>query len=222
MSRGNKRKQKKELDNEQLKVVVENISCSVDIDYDKLAEAIVEAEKRANEVDEKKLKLKKEEEKKERQEIIGYKEYPENEYIFKKFIHGIINFIVMLWNFIFYKRQNVKNDNATFAIIQLATTAIYSSVKWLLYAITILCCVISFVSIKLNVQGIMWSWNFNPVWLWLAFLSFCFARVFRIAVFEIDKIDLDNKDYLLSIFSGTTSFFAMIVALATLIVTVIQ
>ena len=61
MSRGNKRKQKKKLDNEQLKVVVENISCSVDINYDKLAEAIVKAQDLAKEQEEKTQKEKKKE-----------------------------------------------------------------------------------------------------------------------------------------------------------------
>ena len=47
-----------------------------------------------------------------------------------------------------------------------------------------------------------------------AFFTFVFARLLRIAQYEIERIE--DKNYVLSIFSGLVSFIALIVAIIAL------
>lgn len=184
---------------------------NAEIDYDKLAEAIVRANiilKEQEKADENNTIDAKE---KEWHKIIGVKDYPDSEKFFKRKIHEIRNNISLLLHIVFFKEKNAKYDVATFGLLQMATICVFSLCKLILYVLTLLFLVATFFTLS-NKE---WIFYFNPVYLLYAFLTFFFSRIFRVASFEIKNIT--DRNYLIGILSATTCFFAMIIAILALV-----
>ena len=162
---------------------IENINA--DIDYDKLAKAIVNAQ---NQVDEDKAKeqdRQREERLKEWHKIVRYKECSENSGKIKVFLYNIRNAFCGFYSLITFKRGNAKNDHTTFSLLQFATSSLFDIIQLLLYIITV------FIVVAV-IQ------NNKPIWLIYGLGSFTFARMFRVASFEIDNIK--DRQYLIAIF----------------------
>lgn len=194
VNKRNRKKQQSKLHN-----YTENIN--VEIDYDKLAKAIVSAQ---NQVDEDKAKeqdKQKEERLKEWHKIVHYKECSENSGKIKMFLYNIRNVVCAFYVLITFKRENAKNDSITFSLFQSVTSILFSAIEWLFYMITVS---IVLVIIKNN----------KPVWLIYGLVSFIFARIFRAASFEIDN--MKDRQYLIAIFSSITSFLALIITIIAL------
>lgn len=151
----------------------------------------------------------KEKEEKKRQEewlkTLNQKEYPTNEkWIWRK-CHQIRNDFFLFKNLLFIKAKDVKDMRATFGLMRLAVIGIFALCKWVLYL-----CAASMI------YGI---WN-NSIEIALgcmiAIVLWVFARIFRIASFEIEKIE-DGK-LIIAIFSGVLSFVAVVIAIVAIIV----
>ncbi|MBQ2901298.1 MAG: hypothetical protein IJE49_05565 [Agathobacter sp.] len=175
------------------------------IDSKTLTEAIVEAyqiiEKKKAEQE---IELEKNA-KKEWQEILGQKVYPKDEKWYLKIIHIAINNVVAMWKLLFLKSKNVRGLRATYALMQSALVEIFKLYKWTLYVIA----AVIFCSIFQNGTNII-------VRIVIAVGIWMFARLFRIASFEIDK--MQDENLLIAIFSGCISFVAMIVAIIALFI----
>lgn len=171
-----------------------------EINYDKLAESIVCATEK---LDIKKIKAKKEENNAQQAEwnrILKQKDYPKNEKWLKKKWHEIINEWMAYKELILFKEKNTKDTIATFALIKLATEMMFACIKWSLYIFTI---------------KFIYNFIVNPVdnglLIAFAFITLTIARLIRIAVFEIKK--MEDANLILNIFSGSISFIALIVAI---------
>ncbi len=143
--------------------------------------------------------------KKEWQRVIGQKEYPDNEKWFWKKIHAIRNNWNAMWSLFFFKSENVRDIRTTLGLMQLAVIGIFTICKWCLYFISLAMVYL----ILINGVDVVSHLSF-------AFVTWMFARVFRIAVFEIEK--MKDGNLLIAIFSGCISFAAMVVAIITLLV----
>lgn len=143
--------------------------------------------------------------KKEWQKVIGQKEYPENEKWYLKKVHEIRNNWNAMWSLFFFKSENVRDIRTTLGLMQLAVIGIFTICKWCLYFISLA----MVYSVLTNGVDVILHLSF-------AFATWMFARVFRIAVFEIEK--MKDGNLLIAIFSGCISFTAMVVAIITLLV----
>lgn len=143
--------------------------------------------------------------KKEWQRVIGQKEYPDNEKWFWKKIHAIRNNWNAMWSLFFFKSENVRDIRTTLGLMQLAVIGIFTICKWCLYFISLAMVYL----ILINGADVVSHLSF-------AFVAWMFARIFRIAVFEIEK--MKDGNLLIAIFSGCISFAAMVVAIITLLV----
>ena len=151
---------------------------------------------------------KEKEEKRQQEEwlkTLNQKEYPPNEkWIWRK-CHQIRNDFFLFKNLLFIKAKDVKDMRATFGLMRLAVIGIFALCKWVLYL-----CAASMI------YGI---WN-NSIEIALgcmiAIVLWVFARIFRIASFEIEKIKDGNL--IIAIFSGVLSFVAVIIAIVAIIV----
>lgn len=148
---------------------------------------------------EKEIELEKNE-KREWQEIMGQKEYPENEKWYLKRLHIARNNWMAIWNLLFFKSKNARDLRATFSLIQLAVVEIFKLCKWCLY----------FVSFTIVISALQ-NGGDSLSNIAIAFVIWAFARLFRIASFEVEKVKDGNL--LIALFSGCISFVAMIVAI---------
>ena len=153
--------------------------------------------------------IEKEREDKKRQDewlkILNQKEYLSNEkWIWRK-CHQIRNDYFLFKNLLFIKAKDVKDMRATFGLMRLAVIGIFALCKWVLYL-----CAASMI------YGI---WNNSieiAIGCMIAIVLWVFARIFRIASFEIEKIEDGNL--IIAIFSGVLSFVAVVIAIVAIIV----
>ena len=175
------------------------------IDSKIMADAIVEAYQIIEkDKGEKATELEKNE-RKEWQEIMGQKEYPENEKWYLKRFHIARNNFMSIWNLLFFKSKNARNLRATFSLIQLAVVEIFKLCKWCLYFISFAATISAFQNGVENLSNLA-----------IAFVIWAFARLFRIASFEVEKVKDGNL--LIALFSGCISFVAMVVAIIAIFV----
>ena len=127
----------------------------------------------------------KEKEEKKRQEewlkTLNQKEYPTNEkWIWRK-CHQIRNDFFLFKNLLFIKAKDVKDMRATFGLMRLAVIGIFALCKWVLY----LCAASMIYGICNNSIEI-------ALGCMIAFVLWVFARIFRIASFEMEKMKDGN------------------------------
>ena len=200
-------------------------SSQIEIDYDKLAQSIIKAhneisrleeEKRKKEEEKEKIEFEKQtaERKIERHKVIGFKEYPKGENLFFKIIHLFRNFVSVFFHFLFFKKENVISDSATYSIIQTTTIIIYTIIKWFLYLLSLICFLMTFFTWNTQLNAFSYNTIFKAEYIYYSLFLFVIARAFRIAIFEIDCIE--DRNYLFTIFTSTTSFLAMLIAIISL------
>lgn len=200
-------KNKKQKKNRNNKMMKENLinSNQIIIEQKSMTDAIV----RAHEIiEEKKMEKKIEIEKIEKQEwqqIMGQKEYPQNEKWYLKGIHDLRNEWVGIGKLFFFDAKNARDLRATFALMKFALNVIFRLCKWCLYILAIA----FVVSVFQNGMGSLLN-------LAIAFAIWGLARLFRIASFEVEEIKDGNL--LISLFSGCISFVAMVIAIITIFV----
>lgn len=186
-------------------IIINLESNQIIFDQKTLTEAIVNAYQI---VEEQKMKKKLEAEEKAKKEwhkTIGKKEYPEDEKWYLKHLHIVRNNLVVLWNLLFFEPKNVRDLRTTLALMKVSVMGIFGLCKWCLYSISVIMIYTVFQNRVNMIPNIV-----------MAFATWLFARVFRIASFEIDK--MDDGNLLIAIFSGCISFVAMVIALLTIFV----
>lgn len=186
------------------------IRANVEIDYDKLAEAILNAH---DKIKEKERKKQDEEAKKQQTEWhrkIGYIEYPKDEKWTKRYIHNIRNFFVLLWTTLTFKSEYADKPRVSFELMRLATESIFGFYEFLLYVSAVLMFCALIVS-RFSVQSCLGC-------LPLGFVLVLFARFFRIARLEADN--MTDKETLNTIFSANLAFIGAILAVVAIILEV--
>lgn len=197
------KKQKKNKNSEKQKNSVSSNQIIIDdqmmVDAIVKAYQIIEKQKVENEIELEKN------EKREWREIMGQKEYPENEKWYLKRLHIARNNWIAIWNLLFFKSKNARDLRATFSLIQLAVVEIFKLCKWCLY----------FVSFTIVISALQ-NGGDSLSNIAIAIVIWAFARLFRIASFEVEKVKDGNL--LIALFSGCISFVAMIIAIITIFI----
>ena len=127
-------KQKKRKNKQQSEIVQQNVIMPETFDYQKFADAIVEAQIKAKEKEDGLNKQKSEEANIEWKKIIGYKEYSDDKKWLIKRLHKLKNVVVVFFYMLFFKKKNAKYDVATFAILKLFLSVLFGIFKFLLYS----------------------------------------------------------------------------------------
>ncbi|MDE6835027.1 MAG: hypothetical protein K2J39_12405, partial [Ruminococcus sp.] len=103
---------------------IDNIN--INIDYEKLAEAVTKAILKSKEEEEKALKIEEDILDKEWQKTIGLKEHSKNENWFKKKWIDFVNNFFALKTFIFYKKDYANKTRMSFAFMAYICCTIFS------------------------------------------------------------------------------------------------
>lgn len=178
-------------------------------DYKKLAEAIVLAQKEAEAHENKEEDKQAEKQWQEWQNVLGQKKYSK-ENRFTRILHRWRNNVVGFFKLMVLPQKEARSDVATLGLIRISLIGVFWCIKWLCYLLTAASIFSSFYSIEGK------TWTFSIGVLPYAFISLMFARIIRIAIFEIEK--MKDRNYLLSILSAVTALIAMILALVALFV----
>ena len=193
-NRNNKKKERNQADSNEVIINQKAI-----IDAIVSAHRIIEEQKLQREVESEKIA------KQEWQEIMGQKEYPENEKWLWKHIHVLRNDCVAMWKLFSFNAKNARDLRATFALMTFTLNIIFRLCKWCLYILAIAFT----VSVFLNGVG-------SLSYLAIAFLILGLARLCRVASFEVEEIKDGN--ILIALFSSGISFVALMIAIITIFV----
>ena len=189
---------------------IETVNVEANIDYDKLALAIVKAQQIVKAENEKARVEEAEAKKKDWHKVVNFVEYPDNEAWHKKAIHTIRNFLCTFCTLLTFKKKSATEEHITYNLLRLCGSSIFGIIKWILYWFTICFLFSSFFTIQ---QRTIY-FDFNLYYIGFSVFSFIFARIFRIASYEIENSN--DRQSIISVFSVTTCFLAMIFALIAL------
>lgn len=171
-----------------------------EIDYEKLAKAIVKAE---NEL----LEDKKKEEIKQNQAILAQREQilkvkDCSDIKFKPFrdVRKVLNDIAVFFRLLFIKKENITAFNAVEGLVKMVLVAFVLLLRVLLYVSMPFVVVISYFMLDDVVIGVC-----------LAFFALTIAQIMRIAQYEVDN--MNDREYLLTLFAGVTSIISIIVSI---------
>lgn len=186
----------------------------VEIDYDKLADAIVNAHDRIKEQEQNEQCEAQEKQEARWHTVIHYKDYPETRNIFLRGIREVRNAVVVLFSAVFFRKKYAKDDIVTFGLMRMAIVSTLGLIKLMLYLAAFLLFLCVFYSFDDK------TWIARPMYLLYSFVAFIFARMFRVAAFEADN--LNDKQSIIGILSALSAFLALIVAIISLVVAVIK
>lgn len=178
-----------------------------DIDYDKLAEAIVKAHQKIKDTEEKEAQRKEKKEREDWLNIIGCKEIKDDWTWRKKKWQSFKNDCATFKTIITFKAKDAKTPRLSFELIRLGTSMIYGISSLLLYIIALF-----FLSTLIFLTG------FDKIYSALAIPAFLFARIIRIAELEIEN--LKDRELLNTIFTANMTFVGVVLAAVAIIIEV--
>lgn len=189
--------------------VTQNIKEQVfSVDYEKLAKAIVHAQAEADALREKEKKEISDKQLQEWRKIMGAKTHGEENF-FMRIFHSLQNGTVGFFKILFFKKKDVSEDKATFALLQTILASLFGLIKLSCYFVAIVGLVLAACYIRQS------NITLSIVMVVCSIFAFIFGRLFRIVKYEIEKIT--DRNYMLSILSAVTALIAMILALVALV-----
>ena len=205
----NKRKQKK---NKKSPVIDSyNNHTLIEINYDKLANAIVKANEKAQQQREEKEQREELETQKKWEDAIGLLSYNGNSKICKRLdqIRVTLNFITRLSNF---KKEDIVGEKAIYAIFKMSNSFMIFIYKLIFAAFALIFA--ANPCIYYIITGIFPYYGIPSIL--FGFFLFLIFNIIRIAAIELENSK--NKEIILSIFGAFVSFTSMIFAIIAIII----
>lgn len=179
--------------------VINNIdSINIEIDYDKLAQAIVKAQNEADSI----VENKNQEILKQRKEYLKEKEFSYINCWLWRNIRTFFNQLRVFKRMLFIPKKQIKLFSAIDGLISSFTTGLLFIVRIILYAFS-LCFILSVF------KGDHIAGSFL-----ISFATFSIAQLIRIAQYEVER--LKDRDYVLALFVGILTIFSIIISILTL------
>lgn len=192
-------------DNAQNKIVV-------DIDYEKLADAIVHASHKIEQEKEEKLQEEQSIQKNNWELALKCKRYNGTN-VFHKIFDCLTRPFRTIWGILTFRKKDATFENATYALFRMCNEYLLASYQYLFYFLTLCCgiCILGYdvVSQYVNI-GI-------GVYISFLVLFLIIAQTIRIA--KLEAMNSQNKETIKIIFDSIVSFTAMVFAIAAVLVT---
>lgn len=187
----------------------------VEIDYDKLAEALTKAEAKMQEE-----KQKKEKEEHEKMQIQWEKALKCPRYRGDKKILQFLDWLTRPFRIIFglvtFRKKNATTENATYALFRICNEYLLSVYQYAFY----------FLTLRMGIC----IWNYDEFsklfsikiggYVGLGILFFIIAQTIRVA--KLEAANSQNKETITTIFNSIVSFTAMVFAVIAVIVTLMR
>lgn len=179
--------------------VVNNIdSVNVEIDYDKLAEAIVKALKKEKE----QLDKEKQESFNEWRKSLGYKDYSDKRG-FVKLIYTFGNRFLFVLRLMFISKKRKIETSFSATLLQTVLVGVFNVLKYGTLFSSFLLVVFMFYH-----PSIIWKNYYYFILFGLSIVSFVYSRIFRIVSIEIDQ--MSDKEQILSLFTAVIALVPLV------------
>ena len=186
-----------------------NIVLPDSLSAEEMQKIITNALLTVEDVKEQRATEKKEQERKNFCEAMGYKDYSTEKGL-KKSILVFLNRIKMVCKLLFAPKRLIKGDDATFGLLKMTVEIFFWMAKW---ATTLFAAiVIAYIPLQYIVEAIpVISIGQNIIFGMYAVVSFLLSRMFRMASIEVDKIE--DRSLLFGIFASITSIVSIVLAI---------
>lgn len=175
------------------------INNTVEIDYRKLAAAIIEAQ---TIVDNEKIKLQitqVEDATKKRNEILGVKDYSdERRWLVKKW-KEFVNSIVFFFKTIFIKKKDAQYLSGINMLFRGLIIIFFAFIRYGLYAMAVYFIWYGIANNKYVTHGVY------------ALAAFLYAQLFRLVQFEVER--MKDREYLMAIFAAIVSVLSLVISI---------
>ena len=178
------------------------IENKVEIDYDKLAEAIIRAQKLAEENEAKR----KEKELSEWRKSIGYKSHSDKKGLKKK-LFVFCNAIKVFFNLMFFSKKNKLKVSATGAFMQSITASFFNLIKFMLWVLAV-----AFLSMAFCHGNIAFGLTDYLYYIGFACIAFVLSGIFRLMAIEVEQ--MSDGERIIGIFTAVLSVVPMIEIIA--------
>jgi ABC-type multidrug transport system fused ATPase/permease subunit len=174
------------------------IESKVEIDYGKLAEAIVKATQLSKDAESRAAEKEYEEMIKKRMESLGEKDFSHIKCWLWRNVRTILNKGVVFLKVLFVPREIAKTISAVDSLFKLITTFFFGLTRIILYILA------AYLLVQTLIQG---SLLFLPY----AFVIFVFAQLIRIAQIEVEY--MEDRGYLMAISSTIIAIASLVIAI---------
>ena len=179
--------------------VINNIQeLNLEIDYDKLAEAIV----KAKQIEDENAAKKKVSELEEWRKSIGVNNHENKKGIKKKFF-VCCNRIKVFFKLIFFSRKKKLHSSITGAFMQSITATFFSVIKWILWILSF-----AFIGVSISHGNMMFDLLDYVYCIGFAIIAFMLGSIFRLMAIETEQIK--ERERVLGIFTAIMSVIPMI------------
>lgn len=179
---------------------VEKIESNIELDYSKLAQAVLDAEQMRQQAEERLAEEKRQDILKQRVEALGEKDFSYIKNWFVRNLRTALNKLAVFFRLLFVPKKIAKNISAVDSLFRAATSGLFFIIRIVLYVIT---AALLYLLVK----------KLNLVYFLYGIAAFVSAQIFRIAQIEVDY--MKDREYLMAI-------FASIIAIVSLVVTIIS
>ncbi len=179
--------------------VVNNIdSVNLEIDYDKLAEAIVKAQQKANE----QLDDEKQEVFNEWRKSLGYKDYSDK-HGFVKLIYTFGNRFLFALRLMFISKKRKMETSFSAIFLQTVLASVFKGLNFITFLSSLL-----FIGLMFYHPNIVLETYHYFILFGFAISLFLYSRVFRLVSIEIDQ--MNDKEQLLSLFTAVVALVPLV------------
>ena len=208
MNKNNKRKCCKNKRNVPAAGLKEN---NINFDYDKFAEAIVNAEKKITEEKIRKQKEEDEEFQIKWEKALWFKKIKTKYHIINFIYNNFLLYLIVCFRIMIFNKKNTTKENAIYILFKILNIFLL----WTYQIILGLASIISLYYLLTIHSNYFW----NIVSILVVFFSIIIIRLIRIAKLEIENST--DKDVIMSVFNAVIAFTAMILTVITVILTAI-
>lgn len=184
--------------------VINNIQeLNLEIDYDKLAQAIV----KAKQIDEENAAKKKAADLEEWKKSLGVNKHEDKKGIKKK-IYVFCNNVKVFFNLIFFSKKKKVRVSMTGAFMQSITAAFFHLIKVMLWILSL-----AFISVCIYHGNMAFSLLNYVYYIGFAIIAFMLASIFRLMAIETEQIT--ERERVLGVFTAVMSVIPMIETIVT-------
>ena len=184
--------------------VINNIQeLNLEIDYDKLAQAIV----KAKQIEEENAAKKKAADLEEWKKSLGVNKHEDKKGIKKK-IYVFCNNVKVFFNLIFFSKKKKVRVSMTGAFMQSITAAFFHLIKVMLWILSL-----AFISVCIYHGNMAFSLLNYVYYIGFAIIAFMLASIFRLMAIETEQIT--ERERVLGVFTAVMSVIPMIETIVT-------
>ncbi len=179
--------------------IINNIQeLNLEIDYDKLAQAIV----KAKQIEEENAAKKKAADLEEWKKILGVNKYEDKKGIKKKF-YVFCNNVKVFFNLIFFSKKKKVRVSMTGAFMQSITATFFHLIKVMLWILSL-----AFIGVCIYHVNMAFGLLNYVCYIGFAIIAFMLASIFRLMAIETEQIT--DRERVLGIFTAVMSVIPMI------------